>query len=66
MQTLTLTEIIRMRNIVANEWKDLMTQVDNDHIRVRQAVFTQQCKSTQQQEIQDQHKEDGEELLAFQ
>ena len=66
MQTLTLTEIIRMRNIVANEWKDLMTQVDNDHIRVRQAVFTQQCKSSQQQEIQDQHKEDGEELLAFQ
>lgn len=55
-----------MRNIVANEWKDLMTQLDNDHIRVRQTVFTQQYKSSQQQEIQDQHKEDGEELLAFQ
>ena len=43
----TAEKIIRMRNKVALEWKELMRQVPDDHIRVRQAVLSKQVKRSE-------------------
>ena len=40
----TAETIIRMRNQVATEWKDLMRDVPDSHIRIKQAILSQRMK----------------------
>jgi len=52
-------EIIRTRGEVAHEWKDILSNVKNDHVDVRKVLFTQQMSQWGQTPSQDVTKESG-------
>jgi hypothetical protein len=46
-------EIIKMRQVVAQEWKVLMGRVSEDHTGVRQALFSSQIQRDSPQDVND-------------